>query len=633
VSEPEAMSTLRPVDFTKVKLKDSFWRKRAEINRTVTIPAMYKHLKETGRLDSIDPNHKPGDPSAHHIFWDSDIAKWIEASAYTLSIHPDPNLEKIIDQIVSRFETLQREDSYLNSWFIKVEPDKRWTNLRDKHELYCFGHLAEAAVAYYQATGKRQFLDIMLKYADYIDSVFGPQEGKLQGYPGHEEAELALVKLYHTTGKRRYLDLAQFFIDARGTRPHYYEEEALKRGEDPIRTNHEYNQAHLPVREQTRVVGHAVRAMYLYSGMADVAKETGDRTLAQACMRLWEDLCLKQMYVTGGIGQTRTHEGFTFHYDFPEETAYCETCASIGLVFWAHRLLQMEKDSQFADVMELALYNGTISGYSLSGDRFFYENPMASLGDHHRQDWFRCSCCPPNISRMIAGIGQYIYSVDDAEAWVHLYVQGSVDLSIGQKNVHIEQYTGYPWDGTVRLSVDVDEPLRFTLALRIPRWCNKASISVNGTPVDLDGIVTKGYAKIEREWSSGNEVVLKLDMPVEKVSAHPFARQMDGKIALQRGPIVYCLEEVDNPVTPLNRISLPYDAELSVEYEPDLLGGIAVISGMGEIIDDQGWENTLYSSKKPLTKPFPIRAVPYCVWDNREPGQMLVWVRTKNWEE
>ncbi len=622
------ISPLRPVNFTRVQLRDSFWLPRTEINRKVTIPAMYKHLKETGRLDSINPDYRPGDPSSHHIFWDSDIAKWIEAAAYTLSIHPDPDLENLMDQIVVKFGALQRADGYLNSWFVSVEPEKRWTNLRDKHELYCFGHLTEAAVAYFQATGKKQLLDIMVKYADYIDSVFGPQEGKLHGYPGHEEAELALVKLYRVTGEKRYLRLAKYFIDARGTTPHYYDAEARRRGEDPPRANHEYHQAHLPVREQTRVVGHSVRAMYLYSGMADVAKDTGDRTLAEACEKLWEDLCLRQMYITGGIGQTRSHEGFTFHYDFPEETAYCETCASIGLVFWAHRLLQMEKDSRFADAMERALYNGTISGYSLSGDRFFYENPVASLGGHHRQDWFRCSCCPPNISRMIAGIGQYVYSEGETEAWVHLYIRGSGELCVGQDNVRIEQDTRYPWDGTIRLTVGVSNPAHFTLALRIPGWCQKASLSINGTPVELDGIMARGYAKIHREWTGRDEVALSLDMPVERVSSHPSARQMSGKTALQRGPIVYCLEEADNPVTPLARISLPYESELSVEYKPDLLGGVAVLTGMGEVINDQGWDGVLYSSKKPVTEPFPIKAVPYCVWDNREPGQMLVWVRT-----
>ncbi len=625
---PGMLSALRPVDFTEVQLEDPFWRPRRETNRKVTIPVQYEYLVKTGRIAGLDRNYKPGDPAARHVFWDSDIAKWMEAAAYTLSTDPDPHLEALVDQVVHKLVALQEPDGYLNSWFTLVEPEKRWTNLRDKHELYCFGHLAEAAVAYHKATGKRLLLDTLAKYADHIGSVFGPEESKLKGYPGHEEAELALVKLCKATGNREYLKLAKVFIDRRGTRPHYYDIEAEKRGGVPGQFNYEYCQAHRPVREQTKVTGHSVRAMYLYCGMTDVALETGDRGLVETCERLWEDLCRGHMYITGGIGQTPSHEGFTFHYDFPQETAYCETCASVGLVFWAHRLLQLKKDSRFGDVMERALYNGTVSGYSLAGNKFFYENPMASLGNHHRQDWFTCSCCPPNISRMIAGVGQYVYSESDSEAWVHLYVQGSGNLRVGGREVRLEQKTRYPWDGAVDLTVQVDRPHRFTLALRIPGWCARAGLKVNGENIDLGEVVHRGYARVRKEWAPGDRVSLILDMPVNRVWAHPSARQMNGKVALQRGPIVYCLEETDNPIAPLSRICLPQEPQFETRHLPDFLGGVTLIECRGIAIEDADPGEALYARKQPEVKPFPIRAVPYCVWDNRSPGQMLVWIRS-----
>ncbi|HHW19427.1 MAG TPA: glycoside hydrolase family 127 protein [Firmicutes bacterium] len=626
-----ALPSLRPVDLTKVALKDSFWAPRLEINRQVTVKSIYKQLKDTGRLDSLDPDYKRGDRNAHHIFWDSDVAKWIEAASYTLALYRDPDLERQIDEAVDRFARLQRPDGYLNSWFTKVEPDKRWTNLRDKHEMYCAGHLMEAAVAYYRATGKKKFLDIVSRYADHIDSIFGPENGKLRGYPGHEEIELALVKLYRATGNERYLRLAKFFIDERGQQPHYYDAEAKRRGEDPSWRNYEYQQAHIPVRQQKKVVGHAVRAMYLYSGMADVARETGDNTLLEACKALWQDLTSKHLYITGGIGQTGQNEGFTFEYDLPEESAYCETCAAIGLVFWSHRMLQLEKDRRYADVMERALYNGTISGWSLSGDRFFYVNPLASRGDHHRQEWFRCACCPPNISRLVASLGNYIYSESDTEAWVHLYVQGEAELEVGGKKVRISQKTNYPWDGQVELTLEPESPQGFTVALRIPGWCRKAVLRVNGEEVDIASVTVAGYARVERVWQPGDKIFLDLSMPVERVKANPRVRALNGKVAIQRGPVVYCLEETDNRVKPLTRIILPKTSQLIAEYRQDLLGGVVVITSEAQI-DCTDWEDELYQ-QEPLesltadTRPFRITAVPYCVWDNREPGEMTVWLR------
>ena len=624
-----ARAGMRAIDFTRVTLTDPFWAPRLETNRRVTLDIQYKHLVETGRIAGIDPEHRPGDRSAHHQFWDSDVAKWIETAAYSLAVHRDGVLEARVDEVIERFAKLQRPDGYMNSWYTAVEPEKRFTNLRDMHELYCAVHLIEAAVAYHRATGKRRFLDMVCRYADLIDSLFGAEPGKRRGYPGHQELELALVKLYRATGRERYLRLAKYFLDERGRRPHYFDLEAEARGEDPRAWRHgsyEYNQSHLPVREQTRVVGHAVRALYMYSGMADVARETGDRSLLEACDVLWHNLCSEQLFVTGGVGQSRTNEGFTRPYDLPEETAYCETCAAVAFVFWNHRLLQAKAEARFADCMELALYNGAVSGVSLAGDRFFYVNPLASLGDHHRQEWFICACCPGNISRLIASVGQYFYSEADDAAWVHLYGAGRAELRVAGTELVLTQRTGYPWDGTVVLELDPARSAAFTLALRIPGWCRAPRLSVNGEPVDLGGRIAAGYARIHRTWNRGDRVTLELPMPVEGIYADPRVRLANGKVALRRGPIVYCVEEVDNPFTPLARLALPRSAPLEAVYERDLLGGVVTVRAEVDVaVGREG--QALYAMDPPRTERRTIKAVPYAVWDNRAPGEMLVWLR------
>ncbi len=377
-------------------------------------------------------------------------------------------------------------------------------------------------------------------------------------------------------------------------------------------------------------MGHSVRAMYLCTAMMDVAAETGDQTLIDACKILWEDMVSKQLYITAGLGQTQSYEGFTFDYDFPEETAYCETCATIGLAFWALRMLQVEKDARYADVMERALYNGSISGVSLSGDRFFYVNPLASHGTHHREEWFRCACCPPNLARMIATLGQYAYSEGEDDAWVHLYAQSEAELDLGGRKVKVSQKTNYPWDGEVELTVESIEkgPASFTLALRIPGWCKNAALKVNGEEVDLEFITEKGYAKVTREWRVGDKVTLSLAMPVERVYANPKVRMLNGKVTLQRGPIVYCLEETDNKgIVPLNKISLPRTSQFTAEHRPDLLGGVVVIKGDALVVGGEDWGQRLYDDKPAPTEPCTFTAVPYCVWDNRQPGHMLVWIR------
>jgi len=616
---------LTPLPLTRVTVEDSFWAPRIRVNHEQTLPHEYKQCKDTGRIDAFLLNWKPGMQPKPHYFWDSDVAKWIEAAGYALAVRPDPELDALLDQVIEKIAGAQQEDGYLNIYFTVVEPQNRWVNLAHWHELYCAGHLMEAAVAHFEGTGKRTLLDVMCRYADYIDSVFGP--GKRDGCPGHEEIELALVKLYHATGEERYLKLSQFFLDQRGQQPSFFKKELNKLNPGAgDRFNPEYCQDNLPVRDQSHVVGHAVRAMYLYCGMADIANETGDQGLLEACEHLWDNVCRKRMYVTGGIGPSRHNEGFTGDYDLPNESAYAETCAAIGLVFWNHRMLQFQGDGRFSDVMERALYNGTISGISLDGTKFFYVNPLESRGNHHRQDWFGCACCPPNIAWLIASIGGYIYSQAEQDAYVHLYVQGSGDLQISGKQVVLRQQTDYPWDGSIRIFVEPETPITFGLNLRIPGWSREATLTVNGATVDA-AANDLGYVRVEREWKSGDQVELTLPMPVERVESHPSVRENAGCVALQRGPIVYCLEQADNPA-PLHRIILPRGSELKPNLEVNLLGGITVIRGNALVADNSDWDDTLYRAEPAKLKPFEITAIPYCVWDHREPGEMRVWLRS-----
>ena len=633
---------IQPLPLRQVTVADRFWAPRLENNRRVTLPTEYEQCRKTGRIDAWKLEWKPGDPNPPHIFWDSDLAKWIEAAGYSLATHPDPVLEKQVDDVVDLMEKAQCPDGYLNTHYIAVEPDQRWSNLRDCHELYCAGHLIEGAVAYAAATGKMKILEVLRRYADYIASVFGRGPGQKRGYCGHEEIELALVKLYRATGERRYLELAAYFVDERGRDPHYYDVESQARGEQlkPNRywDTYAYFQAHKPPRDQDTVIGHAVRAMYLACGMTDVAGETGDADLLAACRRLWRSMVDRRMYVTGGIGSTRHGERFTFDYDLPNETAYTETCAAIGVVFWAHRMLQIEADAEYADVMERALFNGVASGLSLSGDRFFYANPLAVLpefsrekkfSDHlspERQEWFGCACCPPNIARLYASLGQYVYSAAPDTLFVHLYVQGAAEFVVGGRPVTVCQRGDYPWKEKMTLTVTPAEPLVFTVALRLPGWCRQPQVQVNGKRVALTGAVRRGYLYLEREWQPNDRITLTFPMPVEQIVAHPRVRHNAGRVALQRGPIVYCLEEIDNGAN-LNGILLPADTKFTAAFKPDLLGGATVISGTARRRDETAWQGRLYqTADNDKTVPVRIQAVPYCLWANRGPGEMLVWV-------
>jgi len=613
-------------DLSCVSLSGGFWDHWIETLRTVTLPSQYRHLQDTGRIAALDPDHAPGDATAHHKFWDSDIGKWMEAAACSLATHPDPVLEGQLESLIAQFGRLQCKDGYLNSWFTKVYPDRRWTNLRDDHELYCAGHLMEAAIAHQRATGRTDFVRIMTAYADLIAKTFGTADDQRRGYPGHEEIELALIKLFELTGEEKYWNLAAYFIDERGSQPHYFETEANERGDaHTVRWGgHEYFQAHVPVRKQNIATGHAVRAMYLYSGMTDIGSHKGDRELAQAIEALRDNVCNKQMYITGSVGAAGHGERFTFDYDLPEETSYCETCAAIGLVFWNHRLLKACGEGRFADVMERALYNGVLSGISLTGDRYFYVNPLASIGNHHRQDWFGCACCPPNMARLLASLGQYVYS-EGEDAWVHLFVNSTAQLKVGGVEMTLNQETNYPWEGAVRIGVSPHAPLKCGINVRLPGWCDSVGISINGEALDVTTIARKGYAHIDRTWRAGDIIDIDIPMPVERIYTNTQVRMANGKVALQRGPIVYCLEEVDIGVRPLNRISLSMDAPLTARFQNDTLGGVTVVSG--ECIVQADGREALYGPERPETTTIPFKAIPYYAWDNREAGHMQVWLR------
>jgi len=635
------LQKLDAVPLTQVQVNDSFWTPRQETNRKVTIPLEY----EVNRKGKVMGAHQWDwwDPNRGKAPWRiivGDLGKWIEAAAYSLAVRPDPRLAAKVEKVIAGIIKGQKKDGYL--YPNPMRRDMVFANLQEYHEMYEVGHDIEGAVAYYAATGRRPFLDAVCRAADLLDRTFGTEKGKLRGYDGHPEIELALVKLYRTTGERRYLKLAKYLVDERGRQPSYFAQEAKKlmRRKVPFfgwqkGQRYENFQAHKPLRQQKEAVGHAVRALYLYSGMADVAAETGDRGLLAVCKRLWQSVTQRRMYVTGGVGSSAHGEAFTFDFDLPNESAYAETCANIALVFFAHRMLQIEADGEYADVMEQALYNGVLSGIALDGRHFFYANHLSAYpqttetGDNvavQRQGWFGCACCPPNVARLLASLGGYIYSKGKNEVRVHLYIAGRADLEVGDQRVVLEQKTRYPWDGSVKLTVQPATPAVFAMALRIPGWCRGATIKVNGRSVPVK--TTKGYARISRCWRKGDRVELTLPMPVERIEANPKVRQDAGCVALQRGPVVYCLEEVDNGKG-LNDLVLPRAARFTSKFDPRLLGGVAVITGTARRRDPSSWTDELYRPAGSRFKTVSIKAVPYAVWANRKPGEMIVWMRVE----
>ena len=639
MSKIEKDRQFRPLPISSVAV-GGFWGVRQETICERTADILLDRCMAAGMLKQIDVDQpSPGviipyvrqhGPVTTQMFWDSDFGKSIEAAAYSLYRRRNPTLEARIDHIIDLYGKLQMEDGYLNSWFQRIEPGRRWKNLRDTHELYCAGHLMEGAVAYYQATGKRKLLDIMCRYADHMISVFGHGEGQIPGYCGHEEIELALVKLSRTTGEKKYLDLAKYFIDERGHQPpHFFDDEAIRDGRNPAEyafKTYEYSQSHKPVREQDKVVGHAVRAMYLYSGMADIATEYNDDTLTSALETLWSDLTTKQMYITGGIGPSADNEGFTDYYDLPNQSAYAETCAAVSLVFWANRMLGRGPNRRFADIMEIALYNGSLSGLSLDGTRFFYENPLESRGDYHHYVWHRCPCCPPNISRLVASVGSYMYAVAHDEIAVHLYGESSVKAEVAGTKIELSQATRYPWHGAVRLTLKVEKPTRFAISLRIPGWAKGVKLSIDGGAVDLASVTVDGYARIEHEWTGKEVIDLELPLIPRALWADPRVRQDTGRFALMRGPLVYCAEGVDNGED-LNALTVTGDPARAGETVVEALGGAVALELDATRDIPAGFEGALYRETPPAAEPTKARFVPYHLWDNRALGEMLVWMR------
>lgn len=630
--QPSGSLRSSAIPHTATIFQDAFWQPRLHTLRERTLPAIYQQMRQDGHFTAFRESWHAGMHPIPYVFWESDIAKWLEAASYSLATHPDPKLETLVNEAIAFLLTLQQPNGYLNLWFTQVEPERRWTNLRDYHELYCAGHLIEAAVAHFQAIGKRTLLDAVCRYADYIDATFGTQEGKRRGYCGHEEIELALVKLFHVTGEERYLRLSRYFIEERGQRPFYFDLEAQARGETPAdykMMTYEYNQSHMPVREQQEIVGHAVRAMYLFSAVADLARELHDEELQQTCEHIWQHLCARRLYITGGLGSSEGNEGFTADYDLPNSAAYAETCAAIGLVLWSHRLLQLDADHRYADVLEQALYNGVLSGLSLDGTSFFYVNPLASNGTHHRQSWFTCACCPPNIARLLLSLGSYLYTVTETAILVHLYAQCSTTCMLGGHQITLHLHTNYPWDGTVRLEVESDTPLAFDLYLRIPGWCQHARLIVAGEEIAYE--TRKGYAHIMRAWQPGESLTLHLDMPVERVYSHPAIRENVGMVALRSGPLIYCVESADNPI-PLHEIVIPHSATFEKHFLPTLLNGVAIVQSTVRALETEDWGATLYRHSPPVSHPCTLTAIPYYAWGQRTPGAMSVWLRSSNGE-
>lgn len=585
---------ITPVDFSRVKINDNFWSPMLKNHVMHTLPVCIDQIENrTGRIWNFEnAANRSGEHSG--IFYDdSDVYKALEGMAYSLINNPDPELEKKADEWIDKFAAAQEPDGYINTFYTLTGLERRWTNM-DKHEMYCAGHMIEAAVAYYKATGKRKLLDVSIRMADHMMEHFGP--GKRHWVPGHEEIELALVKLYEVTNEEKYLDFAYWLLEERGRGYGSMGDEGTW---NPI-----YYQDEMPVRELSTINGHAVRAMYLFCGMADVASLKGDTGYIHALDRLWDDVVLSKMYITGGIGSSRHNEGFTEPFDLPNYEAYCETCASVGMVLWNSRMHQLTGDSKYIDVLERSLYNGALAGISLNGDLFFYVNPLASHGDHHRREWYGTACCPSQVSRFLPSIGNYIYSTSKEAVWVNLYIGNSAEVGAGKETVRLTQETGYPWDGSITLTVEpLKSSLRKEIRMRIPGWCKQYSIAVNGEQI-IDPQIENGYLVIERKWISGDKITLSLDMPTEIIAADPRVKENIGKRAIQRGPLVYCAEEADNPS--FDEVILTPDAEIRERFNSSLLNGVTTI-------------DAIRGDKT-------VRFIPYYAWDNREAGEMKVWI-------
>lgn len=618
-----------------VKLLAPFIADRVLTNHKVTIPANLKKCEETGRFHAFKLDWKPGMPNKPHIFWDSDAAKVIEGMSYDEILYPDPERRKQLDEYVNLIISSAGKDGYLNSYYNCVEPEKRWSCLAHQHELYCAGHLMEAAVAYFQATGNRNFLETMCKYTDYIDSLFGKEQGKRRGVPGHEEIELALCKLADASGNRKYLKLAKYFIDDRGVEPNTFDEEQIRMGKKPFSVfEKRIYQAHQPVREQTEAVGHAVRALYLYSGMADVAERTGDTALFRVCERLWKNITEQKMYLTGGIGSVPFGERFGNPWHLPNDFTYVESCAAIAVCLFARRMLSITGDGKYADILERTLCNAVLSGISLDGSHFFYANRFqidSSVEDRlqgnghsiFREEWFDCSCCPTNFCRFLPQIGSFAFS--ESEDGMQIDIPFAAEVEAGGMKVCVEG--GYPYDGRIAVK-QLNTPGSRILSLRIPGWCRKWTLSVNGK--ECRSTVNNGYVAISREWKTGDLAVLDLEMPVYSVYANPHVTSCAGQTALMRGPIVYVLESTDQPALELGRVLLPDDTKVELIPAPGLPAGTIALRFQGKV-EKAFPDNVLYRENPPEieAEPVTLTGIPYALWGNRgRVTELRTWLRT-----
>lgn len=601
-----SLARLEPIPFTEVKVTDRFWAPRLEANRKVSIPHVIDQLYKTPRMENLIRAGK-GERGDYKglVFDDSDVYKVLESAAYALDEKPDPVLEKRVDEIIAILAKAQMPDGYLNSYYQLMAPDRRFTNLADNHEMYCAGHLFEAAVAHYRATGKKSLLDIATKFADLLVRTFGDGPGKRTGYCGHPEIELALFKLADATGNKGYFELSQYFIEKRGSRFFADERRTPKDRFDGV-----YWLDDMPIREHREIKGHAVRAAYLFAGVADLANATGDPTLVKALDRVWRNTVYKRVFVTGGIGPSASNEGFTTDYDLPTFSAYQETCASLAMIFWNHRMGLLHGEGKYWDEVERSLYNGALAGVNLKGDRFFYVNPLASRGNHQRSEWFPCACCPPNVTRTLASLGSYIYAKSADTLYVNLFVAGEVATKINGRDVKVRVETTYPWDGKIVLR---PSPGAYSVKVRVPDWYEGSN------PAKVES----GYATFPGPWKADSRIELNLEMPVRRLLAHPEAKEVAGRAAIRRGPMIYALEQVDNQAN-VQEVVLPLDATLTPSVDRNLLGGITVLVGKAKAMPETNWRNRLYV--QPATTDVTITAIPYYAWNNRGPEPMAVWL-------
>lgn len=624
---------LASIPLKDIQIQDRFWKERLDLVRKEIIPYQWEAMND--RVPNAEPSHcienyriAAGQAQGSfygEVFQDSDLAKWLEAVAYVLSFQPDPKLEKLADEAIELVCAAQQSDGYLNTFFTIKEPDQRWRNLREGHELYCAGHMMEAAVAYFEATGKRRLLDAMMRFADLICNTFGPEEGKIHAYPGHEEVELALFRMYRATGVRRYLELSAYFINCRGTGENYFRNENDRPGYLPIwgsmdtNSDMSYYQAHQPVREQKQAAGHAVRAMYLYSAMADLAGELKDEGLLNACKTLWNDVTERQMYVTGGVGASGILERFTTDYDLSNEMAYAESCASVGLMLFGLRMNRVTRQAKYFDPVERALYNTVLASVALDGKSFFYVNPlevwpkacMPYTSKEHvkpvRQPWFSCACCPPNVARTFASLGQYIWAQDSQRVYLNLFISSTVKAKNG---AILKLETEFPLENVLKITSDQV----LELAVRIPGYGKNFRANVSYRKEN-------GYGVFELE--AGKELEIQFDAPACFIRANPEVRACSGKVCIQRGPVVYCLEEIDNGS---NLSALSVDTAVSPgERESDIPGGL-MITASGK--RRRPWaDDKLYGEIPSQYEETVLQAVPYAFWGNREKGEMTVWIR------